>query len=624
MTHAVLIAAWLEKECITRSELPQLEHVILAGHTSSKALHESWKEANVWKPFTIAQSSLASFLTRYDSDQSHLLGKPLISACIASTDGSVGLRGEAGELCAFDSAGKLIHSGSVARMLDNNNVLFEHKTSDIVDYRGSNVNLEHVSRNVETISRQNVVCQSLVIQHPESMQPDIITFVARAYTSDPLDGTPVEINAQDESFARALVQSCNEKLHYGTRPDIVLPMTFLPISDAIGGRTNHKVLRRLFSQVPLRNMVQKTSQDVTTTQRPLSDEEKIIAVALSEQTGVSVDTITPSTTTLELGVDSLSAISLSFHLKSKGVSVPPHIVLSGPSVKKLARLAGSPSESGKDTSAVRKLDKEFENNVREVFGGSVDAIRPCLPLQEGLVARTLNSTEPVYVNHFTFKLSSGVNVEQFVTAISDAIAANDIFRTCFYFGQSAVAQVALKEVDIVQRSQNVSEKEALAALQTKKAELERNIVDNIQSIVPLRVTIEEVQNKTAFVQFTMHHAVYDGESLPMFLDEIKQRYENRFSLERPSVDRLLDYISSQSLEIARSFFVEYLADLPQLGETHIGNTSVDEISKTVTLPLSKLELFARSVNVSLRVLVQTAYGVSLGETNGVSDIVSWM
>ncbi|TIB70322.1 acetyl-CoA synthetase-like protein [Wallemia mellicola] len=622
VTHAILTAAWFEKECIVRSELPQLEHIVLAGHISSKALHESWKEANVWKTFAIAKSSLASFLTRYDIDQPHQIGKPLVSACIANTDASFGLRGEAGELCAFDSAGKLIHSGTVARMLDNDNVLFEHKASDVVDYRGSNINLEQVSRNVEGVSLQNVVCQSLVIQHPESMQPDIITFVARAYTSDPLDGTPAEINAQDESFARALVQSSTEKLQYGARPDIVLPMTFLPISDVIGGRTNHKVLRRLFSQVPLRNMVQKTSQDVTTTQRPLSEEEKTIAVALSEQTGVSVDTITPSTTTLELGVDSLSAISLSFHLKSKGVSVPPHIVLSGPSVEKLARLAGSPSESGKDTSAVRKLDKEFENNVREVFGDSVDAIRPCLPLQEGLVARTLNSTEPVYVNHFTFKLSSEVNVDQFVAATSDTIAANDIFRTCFYFGQSAVAQVALKEVDIIQRSQNVSEEASLAALQTKKVELERNIVDNIQSVAPVRVTVEEAQNKTTFVQFTMHHAVYDGETLPMFLEEIKQRYENRFSLERPSVDRLLDYISSQSLEIARTFFVEYLADLPQSGEIHIGNTSVDEISKTATLPLSKLELLARSMNVSLRVLVQTAYGVSLGETNGVSDITT--
>lgn len=623
ITHAFLTAAWFEKECIVRSELPQLEHIVLTGHKSSQALHESWMDAHVWKTLAIPRASPTAILSHYNSEQLHLYDQPLIKACVAKFDSEdVAIRGEAGELCSVSNKEHYKRSGLVARMLDSGSVLLERRISDVADYRGIEVDLEKVSRNVESISRQNVVCQSLVIQHPESMQPDIITFVARAYKYDPLDGSTTSIDAQDESFARSLTQSCKEKLAYGTRPDIILPTTFLPISNASDGRTNDKLLRRLFSQVPLRNMVQKSTEEVTHCQRALTAEEKIVATALSEQTGVSVDTITPFTTTLELGVDSLSAISLSFHLKSKGVAVPPHVVLSGPSVEKLAKLAGSVSfDDSKNTSAVRRLDTDFEKSIRSAFGDKLEAVRPCLPLQEGLVARTLNSAEPVYVNHFTFKLDSGIDVEKFTAAIGETISANESLRTCFSFGEAAVAQVVLKEVDVSQTLQSDSEASALAYLDATKNELEKNVVDKIQSLVPIRVTIVKPTTGRALLQFTMHHAVYDGESFPMLLGEIKQRYEGSFSLKRAPIDRLLEYISSQSLEVARTFFVEYLSDLPQANEKPMAGTTAKEVVKTANLPLSKLETLARTLNVSLRVLVQTAYSVSLGESSGLTDIV---
>ncbi|EOQ99429.1 Nonribosomal peptide synthetase 2 [Wallemia ichthyophaga EXF-994] len=624
ITHAFLTAAWFEKDCIVRSELPQLKHIILTGHISSKALHESWMDAYVWKTLAIPHASSVAFLSHYNSEQPNVYDQPLIKTCIARfCSREVAILAEAGELCAFSDEGEYIRSGLVARMISSDSVLLERKVGDIVNYRDIQINLEKVSRNVESVSRQNIVSQAMVLQHPESMQPDIVAFVARAYNYDPLDGSTTDIDAQDESFARSLTQSCAEKLGYGARPDIILPMTFLPICDASNGHTNEKILRRLFTQVPLRNMVKKSAEMATDNRRALTAEEKIIAIALSEQTGVGMDTISSSTTTLELGVDSLSAISLSFLLKSKGLAVPPHVVLSGPSVEKLAKLADSTSSDGnKDSSAVRKLDEGFEKSIRAAFGDTLEAVRPCLPLQEGLVARTLNSAEPVYVNHFTFKLDSGVVIDQFTEAIDKTIAANEILRTCFFFGEAAVAQVVLEKTDAIQTHQSESEASAIAYLDSKKKDLEKDVVDNIQSRVPLRVLITKPATGRAFAQFTMHHAVYDGESFLMLMDEIKERYQESFSLVRAPVDRLLDFISSQSLEVARTFFVEYLSDLPQANEMEMGSTTAKEVVKTASLPLSKLEMLGRSLNVSLRVLVQTAYGVSLGESSGVTDITT--
>ena len=458
------------------------------------------------------------------------------------------------------------------------------------------------------------------------MQADIVTFISRKYSTDPLSGTDTEVSEQDQTFAKLLLLGCKEKLSQLECPDIIIPLKFLPISNMIGGQTNVKILLKLFNKIPLRKLVNSETEK-SSKQRQLTPQEERISIILSEETGVDNESIQPSTTTLELGIDSLSAISLSYKFKANGLNVPPHIVLSGPTVEKLAKISGNiTKESHSKRTIINKLDDDLINNIKKSFDNRLQAVRPCLPLQEGLVARTFNSTEPVYVNSFRLKLDENVEINRLIESLNTTIISNDILRTCFYFGTTAIAQVVLNEKqNIIKVIENESEDQGLELLENMKTEVEKDVVDNIQSVVPLRIYLSKSNKGKSILQLTLHHAIYDGESLPMLLDEIKQRYNKNFNMNRTSIERLLEYVSSQSLDNSRAFFAEYLSELPQINNvvTEISTgTEIKERIKLVDIPLDKLEQVSRSINVSLRVLVQSIFGISLGECQGVSDIVS--
>lgn len=106
-------------------------------------------------------------------------------------------------------------------------------------------------------------------------------------------------------------------------------------------------LRRLFYDYTITavNTSHSESKDVY---RPPTEMEQRVRDVPSAATRVSSDSIQSSTTTLELGVDSLSAISLSLNLKVAGFFVPPHVILAGPTVERLAKASRATIRDAED------------------------------------------------------------------------------------------------------------------------------------------------------------------------------------------------------------------------------------------------------------------------------------
>ncbi|KAL1693266.1 hypothetical protein GGG16DRAFT_123376 [Schizophyllum commune] len=303
-----------------------------------------------------------------------------------------------------------------------------------------------VSDAVASVSRQALRIATLPLDHPQGMQTYVVTFVARRAAIGADAGLPA-LSDDDLPLARALLASCRERLPSHLTPDVIVPLTFLPLNNVALGTFDRRSLRRFFYAYPLSaiNSQQSKSSAVS---RPLNDKEKRIRDILSSAAGVPADAVQASTTTLEIGIDSLSAISLSLKLKDAGFFVPPYVILAGPSLEKLARASGAPVDS-RDDNAQWEVAPDVQHEAIQHVAVGVEAVLPCLPLQEGLVALTLNSPEPIYINHFVTILEEGTDIARLKAAIKDTVSANPILRTCFFAAQDSIVQVVLEPSDEV-------------------------------------------------------------------------------------------------------------------------------------------------------------------------------
>ncbi len=309
--------------------------------------------------------------------------------------------------------------------------------------QGRKLDLAGISDMVSTLAQQGLNVHTLALDHPEGLQTYVITFISRSMNADPLLGSLPNVCITDTALARALHSTCRSRLPPHLVPDMIIPLDFIPLANVFSSQVDHKRLKHVFIRSPLATLGGPGEQ--LPVPSPLTALEKEICNVISGITQVPVDAMNADTTTLELGIDSLSAISLSFQMKAAGFFVPPHVILAGPSVSKLAKSSRSLIEDRNPVSSW-EMETRLKERVRDCLSDhDIQLVQPCLPLQEGLVAHTLNSAEPIYVNHFILRIDEA-DRSQLRNAIDETIAANDILRTCFFVDDNNVVQVVLSRV----------------------------------------------------------------------------------------------------------------------------------------------------------------------------------
>jgi hypothetical protein len=355
---------------------------------------------------------------------------------------------------------------------------------------------------------------TLRLNHSQLPTPQTVTFIAPTTSADPLTGVRPAF-ALDDPLRQSLHDQCHGQLPSHMVPDAILTLDFMPLADLFSGEVDFKVLRRIFSQLSLTNLDLLRRRQGPALSRPLNKIEKKIRDILSEAAGVPADAILKTTTTIELGIDSLIAVSLSFRLKAAGLMVPPHVVLAGPSLEMLAKSCQLEREGAIEGNVTtRTVSDEVRSSIEAHFDGStIEAVLPCLPLQEGLVALSLNSVSPIYVNHFIMRLND-VDVPRLKDATDATITANAILRTCFFVGAKNVVQVILKDSSLTSPWRTVEAKDgedALAILRAGLNNVGQEIVRALERRPPLCLSLCSGSDGSKYFCLSMHHSLYDGE-----------------------------------------------------------------------------------------------------------------
>ncbi|TQV94115.1 nonribosomal siderophore peptide synthase [Cordyceps javanica] len=342
---------------------------------------------------------------------------------------------------------------------------------------------------------------------------------------------------------------------------------------------------------------------------------------------ISEADIAPSTTWLELGLDSIDAVQLSARLKKKNMVISPSAIMKGRSMASLADSVmqmvngHGPSEMN----GLRNIKSELRRYV-EVTGldmANIDEVLPTTPLQDTMVSGMVESDFTWYFNHEVLQVEPGIDASRLQAAWSRLFEATPILRTGFveivdpqapavyaqvvYQSSPAISEVTITAMDELQAIQEQSREEA------RQNAAERNLARVV------RVSLGE----TTFFVLSISHALYDGWSLGLLHQDLRTIYQGE-TVSRPSADLFLLKSSACLTSEAEGFWANYLE---AARSTMVPEADADSSKKAArveaisTIGFGDISRFCREQKISLQSLCQACWAVVLARRTRSLDIV---
>ncbi|KAJ3498686.1 hypothetical protein NLG97_g931 [Lecanicillium saksenae] len=293
-----------------------------------------------------------------------------------------------------------------------------------------------------------------------------------------------------------------------------------------------------------------------------SETEQQMRRAWSKCLGVSTEDIRRNDNFFHLGGNALQALQLPQIAKRFGLTFSVRDVFDNPTLDRLAaRAEAGKTEPMLETVAAFSLltmPTLSESQARtqasylcQVQESQILDILPCTPLQEGLLSLTTRH-DGDYVARNVFELRQEIDLVKFRAAWDQVVALNPILRTRIAsLPHHGLMQIVLEDevtwtsaTDLDDYSQqHCSHSMALGAPLTRFA------------------ILENPGSGPRFFLWEIHHALYDGWSMPLLMREAENVYFNRSSEVLQSIAPFVEFIQSMNMVAAQCFWKSQFANL---------------------------------------------------------------
>jgi len=308
----------------------------------------------------------------------------------------------------------------------------------------------------------------------------------------------------------------------------MIPRAFLPVSKVpktTSGKTNRRALRALTSSLDARALRAYSAApdglaDSTSRTRPSANMLRELIAATLDADSSEMST---NSNFFRLGGDSISAIKLAAEARDCGLALTVADIFQHPTIGGMADVvegAGS-SRVEEEYTAFSLFDSQSVSGimagVADDYGldaNCIEDVLPCTPLQEGLMALSLKNG--AYIARHVFAVPEGTDLLRFKNAWERAFEAHAILRTriCNTENHGIVQVVVRGEINW----------QSLPALKTTSA-APANLPMTLGT--PLaHIELVGPEQRPSHFALTLHHAIYDGWSLPLILEYAKAAYES--------------------------------------------------------------------------------------------------
>lgn len=292
-------------------------------------------------------------------------------------------------------------------------------------------------------------------------------------------------------------------------------------------------------------------------------EESPIIDVLSELSGIDRCVFDPDQSIYQLGLDSISAIKASSILRKRGVDVTVRDLIKAASIRELlSKPKGQASQSnGHPARAPLNLNSVLsELEMHSLFKGAgideteVETTLPALPIQVHMLSVWQNTDGLLFFPHFTYKLSGSLNHETISRAWSKLILETPMLRTRF---------LATKSVD-VPYLQVIMKPRQKYSDEYGSERIKRDEWTYEETATPFAfIRIQASHQGEALMHLHIHHALYDGISLPAMMSRFLELCDDQTTASLASNQTVWhEFVSTHySTEVRQDrqkFWVSYL------------------------------------------------------------------
>ncbi|RAH41264.1 acetyl-CoA synthetase-like protein [Aspergillus brunneoviolaceus CBS 621.78] len=416
---------------------------------------------------------------------------------------------------------RLFRTGDLARYNPDGTVHILGRKDTQVKLRGHRIELSQVEYHArqQLPPHVEVVCE-LVTLESGSKNGNIVLFVC----SDPAHGALSRETVM--SFVDALRDPLSAALPTYMVPSALVALDVLPVN--MSRKVDRMKLKSIAGTMPTERIFYFSSTTSQSKREPQTASERQLQALWAQVFETNSSTISAEDSFLERGGDSILAIKL-VSLAGRAPDAPKLTVrqiFQYPVLCDLAAamddqpttaVAAPPASSVPFDCLAREtitVIKEEVAQVCSVLPEKIDDIYPCSPLQEGLMA--LSEKNPgTYVSRLVFDVRPDVNLDKFQHAWSQVYARTATLRT-------RIVQLENQMLQVVVRGSL-----AWDSAGTVEEFLNRTSDLTMGSGHPLfQCGIVHRLDSSPCLVLVAHHAIYDGWSMPLLLDQVTQAYND--------------------------------------------------------------------------------------------------
>jgi amino acid adenylation domain-containing protein len=522
------------------------------------------------------------------------------------------------KIIAHPEYGRVYRSGDIGRMLPGGNMLISGRLDDQVKVRGNRVELGEI--NASMLSNQHVEDCTTMILGKDSTTQSIASF----WTPTGGSKERFEVMSPTEQLEQQ-VTDIYQRLE-GSLPPYMVPTVLIPVT-TLPRTTQGKLDRRLLeSAASILNEDAKNAYFRSAGQAQGGDEEwtvleRDLAAALATVIDLPLTDIGRNTSFFALGVNSINAIAyakaLGKHL-DRIVSVGS--ILRNTSVARLSSSITSDTVSSANVAPdpSKCFSQATISDIEATMTAAahrVKAILPCTPLQEAMLSAGHSQTDSAYSNRTKFKVTG--DLRRLKKCLQELVKRHAILRTRFFETSEPdhpFAQVVFEQVDLPWLEHSPTE-----SINGREAE----DISLVSMNCPFCLSTE-TEGDDKFIVFYMHHAIYDGTSMALLLEEAEKLYNKQALPPAPSFKPFLGEMQTHAGSTAMSFWSSLFQDYSAKPFPSFHEQDHPRVRGRIKIPLAvsqdDFEAFSKRHDVSAATIFQTAWAKVLALAQNASDV----
>ncbi|PCH07943.1 AMP-dependent synthetase/ligase [Penicillium occitanis (nom. inval.)] len=518
---------------------------------------------------------------------------------------------------------RFYRTGDLVRILHDGSFQFNGRIDDQVKLRGQRLELGEINSVIHEASHDVSEVTTIVTKHPSQQKEQLVAFVSRKGGRDRSANSPEITRDEDvNEFLVCIKKAAQDRLPGYMVPTHIIPVLFLPLTP--NNKVDAKALKALFSELSSEQLQSLSS--LTNERRSIADKEiQDVIRVLAEYARTEPAEISPNTSIYDVGLDSISVIGLAQHFRDAGYqNAQVSLIMRSPTI------AGIATSLEKDVSRTSAMNGEIEDSKQKLKAfvhentvtaaekidrspEDIEAIAPCTPLQEGMIARFLESPRNLYCSSFRFELKPETDIDKLRQAWSETQASVQLLRLRMVALADGYAQIVLKHDELPWTEMMVVNEEEVAAIADHEwqewVKSLKHFTDTLWRLVIVKSSIRSLLCLNIF------HALYDGYSLPLLLEQVSVRYHgHKVQGSAPSFMDILPYGPLRVSSKARKFWEGHLANAP--GDRMfpiVADTVSETILLTLDLQVSDFEEIKAALQVTENAIFHACWLLTLHE-----------